>query len=394
MCSKPTKIPKLVKYGILEEIDGRNVKISQDNNSFEISADDIILYEKYDEGDFLQLHYENGDLVRIEPHERGTYVGRVEKLSDKYGVIGEDTIFGIKRNTVLSIGDLVSCDRIKGEYVVDNEIEYAFRCIDYEKTQLKDEPLKSVEFGVLEEIDGRILKISRDKNSFEINADEITVYESYGKGDFLQLHYENDKLVEIEPNERGTYVDRIEKLFDKYGVVGEDTVFDIKCDIDLSIGDLLSCDRVKGEYGGDNDCEYGFRCIGYESVRWHDEPDVPRNYVPYTSDIVKEFEEPYSNMMDRDFHIPMRYRDAKHPNKIHKKLIDDLPDKLNVSTYTTHFHNLLYMEELRLEKEFDDHKRSNVTFRLKSQNEPNQRIFQMEFENLHEKRPSLLKGEL
>lgn len=245
---------------------------------------------------------------------------------------------------------------------------------------------KMILFGVLEEVNGKILTISReDADAVEVNSDDVAIDFPHAKGDYLQLVYENDGLVEIVPSLRETFECEIVKLFETHGIVGEDTVFSIDGGEVYSVGQIVKCDRVKGEYViSDDGVEYSYRCIAIEKTEASEDTIAPTERV-----IQVNYEEQHCD-------IPRELRqlmlcDAKS-QVIRAKLDELIPKDLNISTYKAVFHNLIHLDELNLLQEFNRHRREEASFQRKPADDMNPNVFQMEFEDLHEMRSSLLRG--
>lgn len=268
-------------------------------------------------------------------------------------------------------------------------------------------------FGVLEDKNGDTMEISVGEDGAEViqvSSNEIECNYTAHVGDFLQLNYnEAQHLQSIDPHLRESeFVDEISIILDGYGIVGNETYFTTNEADQLTVGDTLMCDRVRGEYTVANDnSNISYRCISYKKIESDNKPSLVewKSSKGYLANNKKPFPDPFpmAKLQDDPYEdVPSHLRDLmfneKTPTNIHGRLDEIMPPELNILTYRKIFHHLLYLEELHLMKQFHDLSKEDVAFHPKSQDQTNAEnqissyVFTLEFEGLHELRPSILKG--
>lgn len=264
--------------------------------------------------------------------------------------------------------------------------------------------------GVIDDIDGDICTIDiKGKDSVEVSADQIKCDFQPVEGDFLQITYDKEQKIEsIQPEEREPYIDEISQINEVYGVVGSETIFYHKSEV-LNVGDTLECDRIKGDFYGDPGERYEYRCISFKKIESPAGPEdaysslVPANNKGNAANILKCNVDPFPMAEIRDLYDDIPYElkqlmaNEKSSEVIRKKLDELFPSELNIATYKTIFHNLVYLDELNIVMEFRKYAKDEASFHPRtnhnnSENNEVSQMFQLEFEGLHELRPSIMKG--
>lgn len=244
--------------------------------------------------------------------------------------------------------------------------------------------------GFLVNVDGNQLKIedTHDYCVYDVKTNEIECSYPLSAGDYLSLTFEANRIKSIVPKEQAIYSDQIRYLFDDFGILGNETVFTIGDGERFVVGDRLECERIRGEYKQKNNKTYAYRCISSKKI----EPSTDRLSKPRT--VAQVERDP--GAQDAIDVIPEELVELLVNGKkqeIREKLTEILPADLSFASYGDHFHNLVYLEELNVLKEFENYARKDVKFSPKRNDEKTAlRVFCLEFEDLHELRPSILKG--
>lgn len=267
-------------------------------------------------------------------------------------------------------------------------------------------------FGVVKEAGENvfIIKVNHEDNHLiQVKSNQIKCDFSLRKGDFLQLNYNKaQKLEEIEANLREDYEDQIRYIFDGYGIVGNETIFYFDDnDVVLSVGDTLTCDRVKGDYDfpesdGHAEADILFRCISFKKIESvantvdvYSPSEQMKKDKGYTAYIEKPMK---SNLRDTYEDISEEIKtlmtDVNGSENIRAKLDELIPSELNFSTYKKFFDCLIDLDEMNVRKEFEKYTKEDAAFHPKAVADDNivSHVFTMEFEGLHELRPSILRG--
>lgn len=230
------------------------------------------------------------------------------------------------------------------------------------------------------------------------------------KNDYLKvIRNAKSEIESIEPSLReNVYVGEVCGLFPGYGLVGEETYFSVGDEV-LKIGDTLTCDRIKGEYITPHNSECNFRCISFaKAANELEDACSPlkrstnrRGYTANIKNVVMLASDKLRQTEEDVYAIPSELMELvtteKNP-EIRAKLDEMLPSELNFSTYVEIFRNLLHLEELNTLKEFQKYTHLDARFYPKAiaeKIEGKQKIsfvYTMEFEGLHELRPSILGG--
>lgn len=273
-----------------------------------------------------------------------------------------------------------------------------------------------MEFGV-------ILKNERDFFTIEIHGTEsINVQKSEivcnftpYEGDFLCINYDEEKKIEsIQPHEWDElYTDEISDICDGFIIVGQETVI-FDNDGSLKVGDTVVCDRVKGEFETDNHGTFHYRGISFKRNECdREENDISQSMPslvnasknPETFIKIREASDACElnsskngsrliNLLktrgDYNFEIPCELEEIfkENSNVIHDHLDKIIPCELEFSTYEQRFHNLVYLEELNMLNSFKKYVQTEAYFKVKKDST----LFTLDFEGLHELRPSILKG--
>lgn len=248
-------------------------------------------------------------------------------------------------------------------------------------------------FGVVSDIenDTLIIRLNVDKY-IELSEKELNFDFELREGDHLQLFYnENDDLISVKPCERETFTDQITQLMYSHGIVGSETIFYVGEQM-LSIGDILECDRIQGQYTATNNVKCPYRCVAFTRIESASAAAV--------ADVLEEFEEMYSNVKQFYSDIPSALQHMilnVESKNVSQQLDKIFPTELTPATYKKVFHTLAFLDELHVTKAFLAFGQTDVVLTPKASviiidHDKGQHIYTMEVDGLYERRPSLRKG--